>query len=1311
MEKSEEYTKSGDWGSWSESGELRFHGRMDKQIKIRGNRVELGEIEEVILQHPQVKQCHCVYRATKNTDPYITAYLLVNDTYEQEKLKSYIGAYLPDYMIPYGLVVVDQFPLTINGKLDVKALPEPVLAAETDIQPPVTEVEKSLFSLWQELLGIDTFGVNTSFFELGGHSLNGMQLLSRIYKQHQVKLELKDLFLSQTIQTLARLIETSEKVAYQEVSLVTEDHTYYPLSHAQKRLWILHQMEPSLKAYNINQAYLFTGNLNREAFEKAFQTLVERHESLRTVFVTVNGEPKQKIKPADEFGITFIDLTDTPNPVEQARKIAADEINRIFDLENGPLFLVKLVKMKEDSFGCIISMHHLTSDGWSVTILRRELMRLYDSYSKDMHNNPLEPLRIQYKDFCAWQNEQIRKDENNVHKDYWVNQFKDPSPKLNLPLDFKRPEIKTYNGRTLDFTLSKQLNTELKKIGRKLGASLYVSLLSALNILLYKLSNQHDIVIGSPSAGRNHQDLENQIGFYLNTLALRTKFSPDDSFTDVLSNVKNVVLSGFEHEIFPFDALVDELGEGRDVSRSALFDVFLILHNFEGTLIELDHQADHENEVADEFELDLNVGVESVGLANQTSMYDLTFAFQEEYGHLKLMIQYNTDLFRQESIEKMGKQFEKLLEAIVLAPELEVKKYQIITEEELREIARFNDTQKHPEFYYQYTFPQLFGEVAAKYPQAIALAHRNEQLSYLELDRQSNQFAHYLSNRKPLEGELVIIMLDRSIAFAKAVLSTWKCGAAYIPILPTEAEERVLTIVQESGAALIIADQNLVPKHLANRLEKVCDLIVWDEVMPEVGNCPEEPLEINLCAENLAYVIYTSGSTGKPKGAMVEHGGMLNHLHAKVQDLELDQHSVIVQNAPQVFDISVWQYFAAMITGGKTIVYDQPTVLNPEYFVQALHHDNISILELVPSYLNMLLQLESEGIDVDMPESLNYMVVTGEQLKPSLVRRWFEKFPDIKMVNAYGPTEASDDITHLILNAPPEDDRISIGSPLQNFSIYILDDHMNMCPIGVAGEIYVAGLGVGRGYLNDTALTEKAFTHDTVAGDAQTRMYKTGDLGRWLTDGNIEFLGRKDFQVKINGYRIELEEIENALLSIAGIKDAVVSVFTDDKETKLLCGYICLNKKEAFDKELINNQLKSMLPEYMIPAYYQVMEFLPLTVNGKIDRKKLPVPQLQITSSRDYVLPETDAERIIWQIWTSVLEKTSFGTTDNFFEVGGDSLKALKAFTLINKSFPDVIRITDFFVYSSVKSLAALIEGEQTQAQDNAKNDIAKVIL
>jgi amino acid adenylation domain-containing protein len=1307
--------RSGDVGKWSTTGDMQFFGRNDRQVKVRGNRVELGEIEEAICRSLPEREVLVILR-----DQCLVAYLASTNDNEIERLKNNLSKQLPAYMVPSFFVSVPQFKLTVNGKIDQRGLPDPVLlpTQEQDTAPE-TEMEEIVHAIWKEILGKDRISVAASFFDVGGHSLNGMQLLSRIYKRCHVKLDLKHLFLTPTIRSLAALLEDSEKTQYGVVESVAEEtDNLYELSHAQRRLWVLHQMEPTLKAYNITQAYLLSGELDIDALKKAFTTLVQRHESLRTVFVTVNGEPRQKILSTDTFNVEYIDLSNEPDPVVKAREISLAEVNRIFDLENGPLFLVKLVKLSDAQHGCLLSMHHLTSDGWSVSILRRELMMLYQSFAAG-EANPLLPLRIQYKDFGAWQNQQIKKRENNKHREYWISQFTPAPPTLELHPDFNRSKIRTYNGKTLDFLLSKELNLGLNQLARKNGGSLYIAVLSLVNVLLHKLSNQCDLVIGSPSAGRSHQDLENQIGFYLNTLALRTTFSPNDTFNDILKNVKTVVLDGFEHEIYPFDALVDELGMGRDVSRSALFDVFVILHNFEGTLIEL-NKSDQKKEAANELEMEVDLGVETVGLASQTSMYDLTFAFQEEQGALKMMIQYNTDLFTRERIERIAGNFENLVKLVVDQPDVPIKLHNIITKDELDFIHRLNDTDRSPEYFHQNTFVQLFESKANVDGRSIAAICNNDVVSYANLNANANQLAWHLKENAGLINEdFVVVIMERSIATIEIILSIWKCGATYIPLSPQDASNRILSVIDEVRPKVVIAGRNVFDETMHKAVEANSKVLVLEECVADIEKFPKTNLNVPVSPSSLAYVIYTSGSTGKPKGAMIEHAGMLNHMFSKIDQLAISHTSKIVQNAPQVFDISIWQLFTALLCGGTIVVYDQRKVMDVPAFLEALNRDGITILEVVPSYLSAILSLDEEGFELALPSSLNYVVVTGETLRPSLVKLWFEKFPQIKLVNAYGPTEASDDITHFMMDSDPSRTPVPVGKTIQNMKIYILDEALNPCPLGVEGMIYVSGLGVGKGYLFDTDLTRASFMTDTFS-NRDVRMYCTGDVGRYLPDGNIEFLGRKDWQVKLNGYRIELGEVENAVLSLSEVRTTTVQVLTDAAGSKFLCAYVVLKHSAPTDASEWTQRLKQILPVYMLPKMYFELDTLPLTVNGKVDRKNLPLPSISMEEKKTFELPESETERALWRIWTRVLETTRFGVKDNFFEVGGDSIKALRAFALVSKRFPDAIKITDFFVYNSITSLAQVIDHTSPNADetnlfgsvsDSEFNTIQKVIL
>lgn len=1288
--------KTGDLGRYHADGTLEFLGRKDHQVKIRGHRIELGEIEQYMNNLPGVKETVVIDREDHNGQLALYGYVTMiagTDT-AMEDLRSMLAKQLPVYMIPAHIMLLDHLPLTPNGKTDRSALPLPVLdqlpAEETVL--PQNRVETGLATIWQQLLNLRTVSVTADFFELGGHSLKGTQLISRIYKKFGVKLSVKDIFRQPTIRALAERIMEEEAAVYTPVPKAPEQ-TYYETSNAQQRLWIIDRIEEDLSAYNVYATFHIKQPLDITAMSNAVRALVARHESLRTTFPEVAGVPKQYIHAADwpalELKVTdrcaAANTNDVLSELEQQGRMA-------MDLAAGPLFQVALYLLPNQACYLFLKMHHIICDGWSNNLLVKELLEAYQSFA---HQRPLllPPLNIQYKDYAAWQLEKATTPAFEAQRQFWLQQFRGDIPVLEFPSYRERPLMKTYNGQTLQYKFSKEIKDHLYALGARTDASLFMTLAAVCNVLLYKYTGQQDLIIGTAAAGRNHPDLEDQVGYYLNTLALRNEVDPGRSFLHFLEAVKTNTLTAFENQDYPFDTLVNELDLNRDMSRHPLFDVMLILQN-------LDEDAEV---IMQEYCRELEIT--PVPIESRTAAFDMDLDFREEKDGLYLSLAYNTDLYEEQQMRRMIAHLEQLIQRLHKDPEAAIGAVGIADEEDLRQLQRFNDTAKA--FDLDRTFYHYVEKFAAETPDKTAIIHQHKRLSYRQLNTTVNRMARVLRQQVDIQqDDLLAVFMDRSEKMAATILCIWKSGGAYIPIEKKFPDNRVVSILEDADVKAVIVERRLVTTEMAERMQACCTVLFLDELEAQAAGMDDSNLQLPFDPNSLSFAMFTSGSTGKPKGAMNEHIGMMNHSLATVEYLSMNEHTVLVQNASHGFDISVWQFFTPFITGGTTLVYDDEMVGMPEQFLQGLIVHKVTILQVVSSYLAILLDLiEKDPQQYALP--LEFLVCCGEILKPAVARRWLAAFPGKGMVNDYGPAEASDGTSWYIFNQVPEEMKsIPVGSSIYNMSTYIVDDYMNICPAGVKGEICVGGIGVGRGYVNDPERTARVFMPDPFTA-VQQRLYKTGDLGRYLPTGILEFHGRKDYQVKVNGQRIELGEIEVKLSQLPPVKDAVVLDLTGSDERKYLSAFVVLHKGDTTTVPALKEMLGRELPVYMIPRTFQLLDQLPFTPNGKIDRKLLAALSLQSDStsahqlvSTSYEPPVTEMEQLLAAAWSQVLRKDGISITDNFYELGGDSISAIQLSAYLYRNGFKV-EIRDVMKLPTIRELARVLKPLSiTAAQD-----------
>jgi len=1116
--------KTGDLGRYLPDRSVEILGRLDNQVKINGIRIELGEIEQAMLQHSSIQQTIVIAHKNDETASLV-CYYTVKQPLTVEVLRQHLGTFVPEYMIPSFFVQLDEFKLNLHGKIDRKALPKPeaLLYERVAYVAPNTVSEQKLAAIWGEILGLSKVGVQNLFIDLGGDSLKAIRTVSKIYKVFEVEVSLKDFFEHATVQRLAQLIDQAKKSQFAAIPVIPEsDH--YPVSHAQRRLWVMHQMDIDARAYNLPSVYWLDGECHAAILEQVFQQLIARHEVLRTRFVMVDGELKQQVLAKVAFTLPVVDLTERPNSLEIATQWVEQDHAQPFDLTSAPLMRVQLLKVAPQRHIFMFNIHHIISDVWSLDILMQEISTLYRAVLEGKTAD-LPPLRIQYKDYSQWQHQILADNAAQSHQNYWLQRFAPPLPQLNLPTDFPRPVVQTFRGHTLHFHFDTRTTENVATFCQQQQVSLFMFVLAATRTLLYRYTAQEDIIIGSPIAGRNHPDLEDQIGFYVNTLALRDTVTGNQDFLSVLQCVKQSTTDAFDHQMYPFDRLVDELQLERDMSHAALFDVMVMLQNIEVTKLQLPN---------------LKFSPFTQESAWDTSRFDLMFHFIEQDEQLQLELNYNTDLFKMERIQQMGGHFKHLVESILNQPTQSVAHLNILSNSE-REMLLEGFNNRHQAYPDDSTVIELFEAQVAKTPDHIALSFENRQMSYRELNQAANRIAHELLDTYQVQAdEIIAVTVERSEQLVIALLAVLKTGAVYLPIDPTYPQDRINYMLNNSCCRLLIVQgqESISSPSLQHIIE-----------LPKISSNNLANPPIRATARDLAFVIYTSGSTGQPKGVMIEHRGFVNMVYDKIHTFKATQRDKVLQFASASFDASLDETFLALLSGATLVLISKETIQNTQKFAQYLEKQAISICLLPPVYLNAL--------NHHPLPTLRTLMTIGE---PAIVEDVQFYAQNKNYFNGYGPTETSICATlYQVEENQWDNHNVPIGKPVVNTAIYVLDSGLNLAPIGIVGEICIAGHGVSRGYLNNPSLTQEKFVDNPFKPGE--KMYKTGDLGRWLAEGNLEFLGRTDDQVKISGHRIELSEIEYALRQHPYIQEVVVAAKGDKATEKTLSAYFTRKQK------------------------------------------------------------------------------------------------------------------------------------------------------
>ncbi|OTA15175.1 Amino acid adenylation [Xenorhabdus vietnamensis] len=1262
--------KSGDLGRWLPDGNIEYLGRNDFQVKIRGFRIELGEIEAQLAACEGVKDVVVIAREDTAGDKRLVAYLIPQPDVilTPSHLREQLSVHLMEHMIPSAFVILDAFPLTGSGKLDRKALPAPdrTAIASREYEAPQGETEQKLAEIWQSLLGLEQVGRHDNFFELGGHSLLTVQMASRLRQVFNTKLDLQDLFTRPILSDLAQSLDTARQSVQhslhqsehhseqqpiqqpiQQVILPASRQQALPLSWAQQRLWFLAQLDSAAQtAYHISGGLRLKGQLNLNALQATLDRIVTRHEILRTTIKVVDGVAQQVIADADRgFSLTIKDLSQLTETEKQAAidKAAEFETNHPFDFALEPLIRGQLLKLTNDEYVLLLTQHHMISDGWSLNVLIYELATLYRAFIHGQ-NDPLPALTVQYADYALWQRQWLQGEVLEKQVNFWREALQGAPALLELPTDRPRPAVQSYRGDQVAFTLSPELSDGLKTLSQRHSSTLFMTLLAAWSVLLARISGQQDIVIGTPVANRQHSELEPLIGFFANTLALRVKLEDNPTVSSLLTQIKTHALEAYVHQDLPFEQLVEALQPPRSLSHSPIFQVMLALDN---------------TPIQQSLELS-DLVLDELPSTRRSTHFDLSLSMNDTDNGLAGELEYASDLFDRESIERLASYLQTLLTAMVEDDSLRVEDLPLLQPQQRHQLlVDFNDTAlAYPQ---EMLIHQLFEQQAEQTPDATALVFGDSQLSYAELNRHANQLAHHLIASGVCPDDRIAICAERSPDMIIGMYGILKAGAGYIPLDPEYPAERLAYQLSDSKPVLLLTQH-----HLQSHLP-IQDTPVWllddqnnrDSVAKQPEHNPDAS-QLGLEPHHLAYIIYTSGSTGMPKGVMLEHRNVVNFIHAQHQTSEPELGDRILQFATVAFDTSVSDIFPTLASGA-TLVLRPPHVRIPDMtFVTFLREQKITIMDMPTAFWHHWVQEMMAGRSGFSPY-LHTIIVGGEKAEYRHLMNWLSspETQSCRWINSYGPTEATVIATTLKLdnkNALHLEGIIPIGYPLPNTRIYILDTHGQPVPVGVSGEIHIGGAGVARGYLDRSDLTAEKFVVDPFSEHAGARMYKTGDLGRWLPNGMIEYLGRNDFQVKIRGFRIELGEIETQLAACEGVSDVVVIAREEGLGDKRLVAYLIPQSGITLNPARLREQLSTSLMEHMLPSAFVILDAFPMSANGKLDRKALPAPDHSAIVSREYEAPQGETEQKLAAVWQSLLGLEQVGRQDNFFELGGHSL-------------------------------------------------------
>jgi amino acid adenylation domain-containing protein/non-ribosomal peptide synthase protein (TIGR01720 family) len=1266
--------RTGDRARYLPGGQIEYLGRLDSQVKLRGFRIELGEVEAAMLAHRDVREAVAVVREDAGAPRRLVAYVIPHpdQALDTGALRDALKQRLPDYMVPAVFVVLDALPLTPSGKVDRKALPAPDGARPAlagTFAAPRNELEETVAGIWADVLGLPSVGIHDNFFELGGHSLIATQLASRLREAFHADIPLATLFNAPSVEQLAHAINAilEDKQGLQSPPLVPGERTHrLPLSFAQQRLWFLDQMEPGSPLFNIPVTLEMKGSLREPVLERCFGEIIRRHESLRTSFPSDDLGPFQAIADDHAHSLQVIDLqelADTAREVEVQRLVEKEAVSP-FDLSRGPLVRLTLLRLGAQDHVLLLTLHHIVCDGWSVGILIREVAALYEAFSRD-EAPALPALPIQYADYAVWQQAWLQADALDSQLAYWKDKLAGMPQALELPTDRPIPAVRSNRGAQEILRMPRDLSEAFQAFCRRETVTPFITLLSAFKLLLHRYSGQTDIVVGTDVAHRNHAQTEGLIGFFVNQLVLRSSLAGDPTFRELLGQVREVALEAYAHQDLPFEELVKAMNPERGLGHAPLIQAKL----------SYEYDADYELTLP-------GLVLNSRGRDTGTSKLYLTLSVRETCQGLLCLCEYSTDLFDQATIARMLGHLRVLLEEVVADPARRLSELPLLSAAEQHQLlVGWNATRvERPA---DACIHHLFEAQVVRSPDAQAVAFGDAQWSYRELNVRANQIAHHLRRLGVGPEVKVGLCLEPSMDFVAGMLGILKAGGAFVPLDPSYPHDRLAFMMRDSAIPVLVT-QDALADALPSRGEQ---LVCLDGDWPQLAGLPQDNPPPRAGAGNLAYVIYTSGSTGTPKGTLLQHQGLCNTALTAVTGHGFGPRSRVLQYAAAGFDASVCEVFSTLLAGACLCLAPRDQLLPDAPLRELLDRQRITAVTLTPS---VLAQLDPTGLPL-----LQTIISAGEACTPELARRWS---PGRTLLNAYGPTEVT--VCATITQGPVSPEHITIGRPWANVQTFILDASLRPVPIGVPGELYVAGVGLARGYHGRPGLTAEKFLPHPFSDTPGARIYRTGDRARYLADGQIEYLGRLDSQVKLRGFRIELGEIEAALLAHRDVREAVAVVREDASTPCRLVAYLVPHPGQPIDTGALRNALKQRLPDYMVPAVLVMLDALPLTPNGKIDRKALPAPDgARPALAGTFAAPRNETEQRLAEIWSHLLGIDQVGIHDNFFELGGDSIISIQA---ISRARQVGVHLTpkQLFQHQTIAALAAVATTQRSATDE-----------
>ncbi|MFY2561145.1 amino acid adenylation domain-containing protein [Corallococcus terminator] len=1266
--------KTGDVARFLPDGSIEFLGRQDNQVKLRGFRIELGEVEAALLRHPALNDCVVLAREDSPGSRRLVAYFSSSSPPSGSELRDFLKRSLPDYMLPAVFVCLPSLPLSPNGKVDRKALPPPddSLSHSDSFLPPRSPLEELLSNLWAQLLGLPRVGVLDNFFDLGGHSLLATQLVSRIRTRLGKEVPLRAIFENPTVGGLAQVLEGPKEDAETGPLLPISREQELEASFAQQRLWLVDQLQPGASFYNVPTVLRLKGPFQAHLLEKSLKEIIRRHEALRTTFENRGGRLALRVSgelPALDVAVVNLTLLAESEREPRARELIDAEAARPFDLAQGPLLRTLLIRLNEAEHLLLLTVHHIVADGWSLTVFFQELGTLYEAFSQGTPPK-LAPLPLQYADFAHWQRQWLQGTVQRTQLDYWKKQLAGAPPLLELPTDRPRPPTQRHQGATRWFTLESSLVESLRRLSRQEGTTLFMTLLAAWQTLLSRYSGQHDISVGTPIASRSRAELEGLIGYFINSLVMRTDLSGAPSFRELLHRVREVALDAYAHPDIPFEQVVEALQPQRDQRYTPLFQVMFNLQSVSTMSLVLRDCEVHPEEI-------------------QTggSKFDMLMALEETSAGIVGELEYDTDLFDATTIERLLGHFQTLLAAAVQHPDTAITALPLLTDAERQQLlGDWNRTST--DFPRRQCIHELFSAQARATPDALALRFGDDNLTYAQLEAQANQLAWHLQSLGVRPDTLVGLYLERAPSLIVSMLACLKAGGAYLPLDTSYPPERLAFMLRDAQSPLLVTSQALSKSLLVPASVHVIEL---DSDAPAISRNPTHAPDSSATPANLAYAIYTSGSTGQPKGIAVPHLGVVR-LVRDSDYVQLSPADRVAQVSNASFDAATFEIWGALLNGARLVGIPRDVSLSPSLLATRLREEAISTLFLTTALFNQIANHAPSAF-----ATLSTVLFGGETADAGAVRAVLLAAPPTRLLHVYGPTENTTFSTwHLVSSSSMPANTVPIGGPLSNSTAFILDEALQPVPIGVPGELFVGGDGLARGYLHQPELTATRFIPNPFAPDS--RLYRTGDLTRWRPDGALEFVGRRDHQVKLRGFRIELGEIETALFKHPALRECVVVVREDVPGDRRLVAYF--TSEAPVSGTELRDFLQRSLPEYMLPSAFVSLTALPLSSNGKVDRKALPSPDTSGPAADDHVEPSSPVEHVVAELMAEVLNVPRLGIHDDFFALGGHSLLATRFISLVQEILQVSVPLRVLFGHPTVATFAEALLSSPTDREE-----------